>query len=729
MFRSTRCCVLLLPLALAFPAWGEDPKTVESKTPTDIHGDALPTGARQRLGTVRFRHTSTALAYSPDGALLASGGHDNVIRLFDAKTGREVHRLIGHRPRTYAPAPDLRNPSPVDLLVEAVGEGGVNSVAFSPDGKTLASGGWDDTVRLWDVKTGKELRRIDAHKAMVGRVAFSPDGKILASRGALDGSVRLWDPVTGKELARFTGLNNINPWRFNHDTALAFSPDGKTLVATARNNLVFFDVASAAEVRRVPSHVYGITVAYSPDGKLFATGGVDEGKDVYSLRIWDAATAKELRKCTLPKNEPPTYLAWDPNNNGQFAAVIAEDDMHVFDSASGKEVTRIPYYWPSRAVYSPDGKVLAASGSGPKVRLWDPSNGKELAQEFDGHRGGVNAVAVGPEGKLIASAGADGVRLWDPTTGKTARNLTVKGGVTCMALSPDGKVLATGGHDRIVRLWEVSTGKQGDELKGHKNALCGLAFSRDGKLLASGDVQSTVNIWSVNDGVVVQSIDNKSGTEVIGFAFDPDGKTLYASGAWNDSSFLPKPGTVVTINGKEVKWDGELSIQGVVMTRKEGYFVLQWEVKTGKEMRRFGGLNDTIRSLALSADGKTLAAAASDGKVCLWDTATGKDRLHIVAHPENVAAAFSGSPSLAFSPDGKRLASASNDRTLRLWDVTTAAELGQFQTPDSAFGCVTFTPDGKKLVTGAADTSVLLWDVSAAPPPPRRGKSGSISIQ
>src|SRR5262249_52333547 len=158
-------------------------------------------------------------------------------------------------------------------------------VAFSPDGKLLASGGWDDTVRLWDVATGNQLRKIDAHKAMVGRVIFSPDGKVLASRGALDNSVKLWDPATGTLLHKFVVLPNISPCTYNHATALAFAPDGKTLATTARNQLVFFDVATGAELKRLPSHVYGITVAYSPDGKLLATGGVDEGKDVYSLRI------------------------------------------------------------------------------------------------------------------------------------------------------------------------------------------------------------------------------------------------------------------------------------------------------------------------------------------------------------------------------------------------------------------------------------------------------------
>src|SRR5262249_30032156 len=153
-----------------------------------------------------------------------------------------------------------------------------------------------------------------------------------------------------------------------------------------------------------------------------ATGGVDEGKDVYSLRIWDVASGKELRKCELPKNEPPTYLSFDPNNNGRLAAVVAEDDMHIFDVHMGKEATRLKHYWPSRVIYAPDGKTVASAGSGPVIRHWDATTGEELYRDREGHISGVGTVAVSPDGKLIASGG-EVIRLWDPATGKTVRKI------------------------------------------------------------------------------------------------------------------------------------------------------------------------------------------------------------------------------------------------------------------------------------------------------------------
>jgi WD40 repeat protein len=725
-------CVLLAGLGSLRSADPEPParsddKPADAKLRTDLYGDALPVGALQRLGTVRFRHNATAIAYSPDGKILASGGRDNVIRLFDAASGKEIRRLVGHRPRSYRPPADVRNA--LDALVGATGEGGVNSVAFAPDGKTVASGGWDDTVRLWDVQTGKELRKLDAHKAMVGRVVFSADGRILASRGALDGTVRLWEPVTGTQLQKFTGLSNINPWRFNHDTALAISPDSKTVATTARNALVFYDVASGAEMKRLPAHVYGITVAYSPDGKLLASGGVDEGPDVYSLRIWDVVTGKELRKCELPKMEPPTYVSWDPNNNGKLAAVIAEDDMHIFDANTGKEALRIKHYWPSRVIYSTDGKTLASAGSGPTIRHWDAATGKELDLEHEGHRSGVADVAITADGKLVASGG-ESIRLWDPATGKMVRQIEFKGGVTCLAFAPDGKTLASGGLGRVVHLWDVESGKQQGEFKPHANSVRGVTFSGDGKLLASGDAQSTIRIWDVKTGKLTQEIDNRSLTDALALAFAPDNKTLFCAGAWNDSSFLPKKGQTITINGKEIKLNDDfvLDLQGVKMTRKEGNYVLQWDVSTGKEVRKFGGLTDKLRALACSADGKLVAGASADGKLCIWEADTGKDRLYIVAHPGHGDIASGAAPALAFAPDGKTLASAGGDRTIRLWDVTTAREIGQFRSPDSVFTSIVFARDGKTLIAGSADTGVLVWDVAAAGSLPPKEKSTVIPI-
>src|SRR5262249_22036083 len=160
--------------------------------------------------------------------------------------------------------------------------------------------------------------------------------------------------------------------------------------------------------------------------------------------------------------------SWDPRNNGRFAAVIAEDVMHIFDANTGKEVVPLRHYWPARVVYTPDGKTIASAGSGPTIRHWDSATGKELYLNYEGHRAGVSAVAISTDGKRVASGG-ENIRLWDPATGKLVRQIDVRGGVTCLAFAPGGKTLAAGGQGRVVHLWDVDTGKPIKEFKPHTN--------------------------------------------------------------------------------------------------------------------------------------------------------------------------------------------------------------------------------------------------------------------
>src|SRR5262249_30408238 len=157
----------------------------------------------------------------------------------------------------------------------------------APDGKTLASGGWDDAVRLWEVATGKEMRTLGAHQAMVAAVAFSRGGKTLVSRGGLDGVVRFWAPDSGRERNRIEGLSKVNPWRFNRTAALAFAPDGKIVAIGNQKVIHFYDLTTGKETGELEAHRSCLSLAYSPDGKLLASGGVDPGKDQNSVRIWD----------------------------------------------------------------------------------------------------------------------------------------------------------------------------------------------------------------------------------------------------------------------------------------------------------------------------------------------------------------------------------------------------------------------------------------------------------
>ena len=468
------------------------------------------------------RQVLYGVGFAPDGKRVASGGADKVVRIWDVATAKLQSTLVGHRDT-------------------------ITPVAFSPDGTLLASGSDDTTVRLWDPVTGRErFAPLTGHKDWIESLAFSPDGRFLAS-GSRDNCVRVWSlPAKATPTVSTPADEGISEWTSfkGHTaqvTALAFTPDGQTLVSGADDGLVkFWDVLKGQEHVTLRGHTGRLySVAFSPDGSLLASAADD-----MTVRLWDVAT-RRLRAVLAGHTSRVSTAAFSPD--GKTLATAGWDHVvKLWDVASGRQKgrDRSQADFINCVAFSPDGATLASCSSSGATMLWDVASGRGTAlQEVPGR---MESVAFSPDGRLLASTNDDRrVRLWDLASRRQVAALpaaTSRG--SSVAFSGDGRLLAAGGVDHAVRIWDVATRHERSKLRGHTASVCGVAFSHDGKLLATGSDDATIKLWDVETGADLLTLTGHT-TVVESVAFSPDDKTLASASfdqtvkLWNVAAATP----------------------------------------------------------------------------------------------------------------------------------------------------------------------------------------------
>ncbi len=563
------------------------------------------------------------LAFSPDGKRIASVAarqgdepHGKGLKVWEAGSGRILFELPGAEQFAWSPdgrwlASPAEGDTPQEMIIwdgasgrefrrlsiAAPGLGSMYAMAFSPNGNLLAMRGPGGSIRLWEVATGTEIRRLDGHSAQVTGIAFRPDGAQIATCG-MDGNVRLWDVATGRCARTIVVAANLELW------AIAYHPEGEIVtVGGDRRTFKLFDISTGTENGVFTTPAYSVRgLAFNSDGTMLAAGGADNivrvwGRDgsqrwqfhghtgpiralAFSpnsntiasaaedgtVKLWDADAGPFAVACELRATDPNALVPWmtcdrfacavSPDGR-RFALGGADGLVHVHDAESGAEALLLPTnlasYETSPLAFSPDCRTIASLGTNQKqVRLWDAEHGG-AAGAGPVHKLSVQKVLFMPDGKRLASVcsrygggaalGSATVTVWRVADGLEERSFPVQDVVREAALSPDGKLLATGdfGTPGVgmfrnlptarVRIWDMSDGRELRSFVAHADSIVALAFSADGRRLASASTDQSVKVWDVETGTELLNLQGHT-SPVERVAFNLDGSRL-ASSAWD----------------------------------------------------------------------------------------------------------------------------------------------------------------------------------------------------
>lgn len=565
---------------------------------------------------------------------------------------------------------------------------GITSVAFSPDGRQVVTGSADQTAKVWDAASGRELFVLKTDSAPITSAAFSPDGQRMVI-GSADQTARIWEIASGREVVtlkghgegRQMGVYGEGDLFVTDNFSVAFSPNGQRIATgSADQTAKVWEAGSGRELLRLKGHGAGIrSLAFSPDSLRIVTGSLDQ-----TAKVWDAAAGHELLNLK-GHNAPILSVVFSPDGK---RIVTGSDDKtaKVWDAASGQELLTFRGHsdFIRSVAFSPDGQRIISGSWDRTAKLWEAVSGQELLT-ITGHADLIRSVAFSPDGQRIITGSEDKTaRIWDAAGG--GRSLTLKGHgdlIKSVAFSPDGQRMVTGSYDQTAKVWETAGGRQLLTLTGHSAPLTSVAFSPDGRRIVTGSLDQKAKVWEADTGRELLTLDRHSpGTMSV--VVSRDGQP-FITGNFS-VAYSPDGQRIVT---------GSLDNTAKV-----------WEAASGRELLTFKKHSAAIRSVAFSPDSRRIITGSEDNSAKVWEAASGRELLTLKGHLARIL-------SVAFSLDGQRIVTGSYDQTAKVWNAATGRELLTLLGHRARLSCVTFSPDGKRIVTSSFDQTVKVWDAAS----------------